>query len=429
MEYLFHTLPKILYFPVYVASLFGFAFAFVSLCRKLYLAKGKNARNIIMLLLLALLALPVIGIFHLRSARYVFMLAFPFTFLAAVFMVCVAESFRRYSVLVLTLFTAALLTGNVVKIFRIDPNAGFAADAVRKLAPYIRDVPKEQVLLIGTSRDLGRIARRTGISSLQYPYPVDDVIDLELLKQHFCDKYKTLILVYTNRPDGYSMLPEALFSIPKGKKEDRIYFYKVELSPSPVPDNSVIDRNGKNLFLNADLKQPMPPNAVDRIRTFFKDNPEVLKIVDRPDFFWPYAWPFDHAEDFFPQNGFDLSIDKMETGENAIHIKSLKRIPFFHPVPLPARKNYFLHLTLQFMEDSEVIASLHLNGAQGNQIDQEEIKVISGKAGEIRSFEISVYPGRLQRISEDDRKNGTILFFFALNHGDVRFSNFELLEI
>ena len=383
-----------------------------------------------MLLLLALLVLPAVGFLHLRSARYVFMLAFPFTFLAAVFIVGVAESFRRYSVLILTLFTAMLLAGNVVKIFRIDPNAGFATDAARKLAPYIQDVPKEDVLLIGTSRDLGRIARHAGCPSLQYPYPVDDSIDLELLKQHFCDKYKTLILIYTNPSEGYSMLPDDLFSIPKGKKGDRIiHFYKLELSPSPVPKDSAADRNGKNLFLNANLKQPMPPYAVDRIRTFFKDNPEVLKIVDRPDFFWPYAWPFDNAGSYLPRSDFDLGIDKTASGENAIHIRSRSKIPFAHAIPFPMDKKYRLSFSLQFQAESDISVLQYLGGADGNQIDLEEIKVISGKAGEKRSFEISVYPGKLNRISETDRRDGVILFYFSLNHGDVRFSNFELIEL
>lgn len=383
-----------------------------------------------MLLLLALLVLPAVGILHLRSARYVFMLAFPLTFLAAVFIVGVAGNFRQYSVLVLTLFTAIILAGNVVKVFRIDPNAGFAADASQKLAPYIQNASKEDVLLIGTSRDLGRIAQRTGYPSLYYPYPVDDAIDLELLKQHFCDKYKTLILIYTNPSDGYSMLPDELFSIPKGKKGDRIIsFYKVELSPSLEPDNTNIDRNGKNLFRNADLKQPMAAPAIERIKTYFKSNPEVLKIVNQPNFFWPYAWPFDNAGSNLPQSDFDLIIDKTASGENAIHIRSRSKIPFVHALPFPMDKKYRLSFSLQFQAESDISVLQYLRGADGTQINKEEIKVISGKAGETRSFEISVYPGKLSRISETDCRDGTVFFYFTLNHGDVRFSNFELIEI
>ena len=61
-------------------------------------------------------------------------------------------------------------------------------------------------------------------------------------------------------------------------------------------------------------------------------------------------------------------------------------------------------------------------------IDIHEIKAISGKAGEKRSFLIPVHPGKLQRLSEKERRDGTIFFFFALERGDVRFSDFVLCE-
>ena len=423
MDELFANLQKILFLPVYYLSWLGFAYALASVGKTLYIMRGKSAKGVFMLLFL--LAMPLVGSLHFHSARYIFMLAFPLTFFVAAFLTDTAGLSGSKSVWVLAVFTVALVACNTFKVLRVDPNAGFAVAAARMLESHIRDVPREDVLLIGNGRDLGRIAHRGGCSYRHYRYPIDDAVDLAILKEHFCDKYKKLILVYTGRQEGYSALPESIFSVPKGKKGNRIYFYHMALAPSAA----AAGRNEKNLFRNPSLAQPMDAHAVQRIKTFFKDNPEVLKIVDRPGFFWPYSWPFDHAENHFPQSGFDLGMDKTDGGGYAIHIRSRSRVPFFHAIPFPMGKNYRLRLTLEFLQDSDVSVSLYLKSGDDRMIDIQEIKAISGKAGEKRSFLIPVYPGKLQRLSGKERENGTVFFFFALNRGDARFCNFDLQEI
>lgn len=424
MDELVHNLRRILFSPVYYLSWLAFAYVFASVGKTLYRTRGRSAKGVFLLLFLA--ALPAVLSLHVRSTRYIFLLAFPITFFVALLLTDFASLFRSKAIPVLTVVTAALVAGNSLKVLHVDPNAGFAATAAKKLEPHLRDVSKDEVLFIGSSRDLGRIAHRAGCHYLHYRYPIDDAADLALLKERFRDKYKKLILIYTNRPAGYSSLPESLFSVPKGKKGSRIYFYRMDLSPSPEP--AAAERREKNLFRNPELKQPMDANAVRRIKTYFADNPEVLKIVERPGFLWPSSWPFDHAENYFPRSGFDLGMDKNDAGGNAIRIRSRSRIPFFHACPLPMANDYRLSLTLQFLEDSDVAVTLYLKNGEGRMIDIHEIKAISGKAGEKRSFLIPVHPGKLQRLSEKERRDGTIFFFFALERGDVRFSDFVLCE-
>ncbi len=423
MDYLFQTLPKLLFYPVYVTSWFGFAFVLALVCVTLYQTKGRNAKSI--LVLLFLLAMLLIGVLPIRSARYLFMITFPFTFLAAFFVVGVADLFPRHSAILLTLFTLAIITGNTLKILHVDPHANFTQEAVQKLAPYLKDTPKDKILILGASKEIGRIAHKNGCPFLNYAYRVDDAVDLNLLKERFRDRYRTLILVYTNRQTGYASLPPPLFFVDKGKKGNKIFFFKLDLSPSTAAGEPP---DGKNLFKNASMQQPMDSHAVQRIKTYFKDNPEALKIVSRPDFFWPYAWPFDHTGSVFPQKDFDFRIEKLDDGERAIYIKTSSVFPFFHAWTFPAKRDYRLSLRLHFLRDSDVSISLMFRDAKSKVLYSDEIKAISGGAGEIRSFQIPVCPGKVQRISRGIRDAGNISFLFFLNHGEVQFSKFELHE-
>lgn len=423
MTYFFYTLPKILFFPVYIAVWGALPFLFAAACKTLYDSRGRNAKSIMVIVMT--LGIFSCSLFTFRSARYVFMMAFPLTFMVAVFVTNTAAVFPRCFRLLLFLFTAAFVAGNTLKTFHVDPHARFYDSAVKKLQPYLRGVNKDDVLLVGDSQDLGRIAYKAGLPFCGYPYPIEDAKDLELLKEHFRDKYKVMFLLHSNKYK-YSCLTEPTFSVSKSKQNHVIQCYRVDLSSREeiLPPCE----KKKNLFVNAALDKPMTELGMKRIRQFFADNPEVLKIVDRPDFFWPYAWPFDHAGSLFPRKDFDFRIDTLEDGKRAIHIRTPSPFPFGHPYPFPSKHDYLLCLKMRFLRDGEVSISQMLKDAKSKVLYFGEIKEIAGKAGEVRSFRIPVCPGKVQHISREIRDTGTVFFSFLLKYGEVQFSDFELFE-
>ena len=423
LAYFLRTLSKILFFPVYIAAWGALPFLFAAACKKLYDSRGRSAKSFMIIAL----TLVIFGcsLLTIRSARYVFMLAFPLTFMVAVFVTNTAAVFPRFFKLLLFLFTIAFIAGNTLKIFHLDPHSRFYDSAVKQLQPHLRSMKKDDVLLVGDSRDLGRVAYQANLPFCSYPYPIEDAKDLELLKEHFRDKYKRIFLLHSKKC-RYSYLKEPVFSIVKSKQKHVIDCYQADLSAREeiLPPFE----KKKNLFLNAALDKPMTEQGMKRIRQFFADNPKVLKIVNRPDFFWPYAWPFDHAGPLFPRKDFDFRIDKLDDGERAIHIKTPSVFPFSHAWPFPAKCDYRLRLRLHFLRDSDVSIFLMFKDAKSKALYSDEIKVISGRAGEVRSYQIPVCPGKIRRINKEIREAGNIYFSFFLNHGEVQFSKFELHE-